>query len=96
MAFIIGSLWDQERLTTVRQSGGHLDGDLSGSLARERQDEVQNRLTEEILKDFRAYLHYNVFVNSVGEDGGYTDPPESHWKYSDQWEEASASNSNTT
>lgn len=28
MAFIIGSLWDQERLTMVRQSGGHLDSDL--------------------------------------------------------------------
>lgn len=25
VAFIIGSLWDQERLTAVRQSGGHLN-----------------------------------------------------------------------
>lgn len=28
VAFVIGSLWDQERLNTVRQSRGHLDGDL--------------------------------------------------------------------
>lgn len=58
VAFIIGSLWDQERLTTVRQSGGHLDSDLSQA---DWQDEVQNRLTEELLKDLRANLWYNVF-----------------------------------
>lgn len=29
VAFIIGSLWDQERLTMVRQSRGHLGSDLS-------------------------------------------------------------------
>lgn len=29
VAFIIGSLWDQERLTMVRQSRGHLDSDLN-------------------------------------------------------------------
>lgn len=43
MAFIIGSLWDQERLTTVRRSGRHLDSDLSPVESRAK---IQHRLRE--------------------------------------------------
>lgn len=32
VAFIIGSLWDQERLSTVRRSARHLAGDLAQPL----------------------------------------------------------------
>lgn len=42
VAFIIGSLWDQDRLTMVRQSRGHMDS-VYLRLA-DREDATQSRI----------------------------------------------------
>lgn len=36
VAFVIGSLWDQERLTTVRHGTGHMDSNLAQAAWQEK------------------------------------------------------------
>lgn len=66
VAFIIGSLWDQERLTMVRQSKRHLEIVIYLRLTGNLEDKVQNRLKEVLLKDLGTYLCCNMLGSSDG------------------------------